>query len=523
MFFGLGLALTCLVAMNYFQSMIIPQTAGGWIFYLTTFIGHFGSLLALVYFLLYVPVVSVFPSYYVARIWSITLILAVNLFIFFDSYLFARFRFHMDSFLWTLLQDQEALSAFGLSSFKMGLVGFVTFILFCLMWFRGEKLWRSMQARFSNPVSNWYLAVIFLCLITGQIMHMYGEAKNIRSITRISSLFPMYVAIPGELLFDQSKVADELKNDGQGYRDFYYPREPLKCAMKAPKNILMIVMDKWNQADLNAAEMPNLHHYSNHGLVFTNHFSGGLDNKDGYFSLLYSLPPTYTQSVLNQGTPPVFLDQIQKAQMEKIFLQLGAKSPINAFQPDEKEISIDYLESSLSERKVEEVPKPFMMQVYLDSASLADKDNNVRSVIELFIKNQLIKDTIIIVTGAYSENVKTPLVVIWPGKGAGEVNKLTSHYDILPTIMIEDWNCKNSSKQFSLGQSLFSKETNVLHVAGNYQKLEILDFKDQTITTVDQFNGLSVRDLTSSEEIEDKRNIHSILKMLHKLTVFNQR
>src|SRR5687768_12992350 len=122
MFFGLGWALTSLVALNYFQSMIIPQSVTGWIFYLTTFIGHYGLILSLVYFLLYVPVVSIFPSYYISRIWSIVLILAVNLFIYFDSYLFARYRFHLNSFLWNLLQEKEAVAAFGLTPFKLGLL-----------------------------------------------------------------------------------------------------------------------------------------------------------------------------------------------------------------------------------------------------------------------------------------------------------------------------------------------------------------------------------------------------------------
>lgn len=519
MFFGLGWALTSLMALNYFQSMIIPQTSVGWIYFLTTFIGHYGLILSLVYFLMYVPVISLFPSYYVSRLWSILLLVSINLYIFFDSYVFTRFRFHLDSFLWNLLREQEALTAFGLTPFKLSVIGFIAGVIFIVLWYRGERLWRSMQARFSNPVKNWYLVLIALCLITSQLMHMYGESNGSRHITRLSSIFPLHYNLNGSLLFEKKMAV----SNGQGYKDFYYPTESLNCPMKQPKNVLLIVMDKWNGADFNSILTPNIAHFATHGTTYTNHYSGGLDKNDGYFSLMYSLSPNYSESVLNQNTEPVFLAHLKKSKIDTTFFQYGSNSPLNVYQPNEKEISLDYIESHLADRDDLAEVNPFFMQVYLGSESLTDKDNNAKTVIDLFIKHKLVNNTIIIITAAHADQMKTPLVVIWPGQARGQNNNLTSHYDLLTTIMKEDWKCKNPVSDFSLGSTLFGASAEQKHVAGDYRQIKIVDLNDQTITSIDQTSGLEVRDLNTMQIENDKKNTTMILNQLEKLTKFYKR
>jgi membrane-anchored protein YejM (alkaline phosphatase superfamily) len=519
MFFGLGWALTSLMALNYFQSMIIPQTSVGWIYFLTTFIGHYGLILSLVYFLLYAPVISLFPSYYVSRIWSIVLLVSINLYIFLDSYVFTRFRFHLDSFLWNFLREQEALTAFGLTPVKLSAIGIVAVIIFFVLWYRGERLWRSMQARFSNPVKNWYLVLIAICLVTSQVMHMYGEANGSRYITRLSSIFPLHYNLDGSSVFEKKTAV----NDNQGYKDFYYPSDALNCPMKQPKNVLLIVMDKWNAADFNSILTPNIAHFATHGTTYLNHYSGGLNQNDGYFSLMYSLSPNYAESVLNQNAAPVFLEQLKKSKIDTTFFQYGSNSPLHVYQPDEKEISLDYIESHLADRDDLSEVNPFFMQVYLGSESLTDKDNNAKTVIDLFIKHKLVKNTIIIITAAYADQMKTPLVVIWPGQGRGEVSTLTSHYDLLTTVMKEDWRCKNPVTDYSLGNSLFGASAAQEHVAGDYREIKIVDLNDQTITAIGQTSGLEVRDLNSMQIENEKKNTPMILNQLEKLTRFYKR
>jgi hypothetical protein len=351
MFFGLGFALTAVVSLNYFQSMIIPQTFVGWIYFLTTYIGQYGVIISLAYFLLYCPVILILPSYYISRVWSIFIILLLNLFIFFDSYLFTRYRFHLNSFLWDFLPDRTALTAFGLTPFKLALIGSVALILFFVLWIRGERLWRTMQSRFRNPVQNWYLVLIFICFITSQLLYMYGDAKGARYITRLLNLFPVNYSLNArETIKQHDLVSKPLTDRNQGYKDFYYPAENLKCPVKHPKNIVFIVMDKWLESDFNPDLMPNIAHYASHGLVFNNHYSGGLETNDGYFSLIYSLPPTYSPSVINQLTEPVLFSQMKKNHFDISFYNTGSPSPLTEYLPNEKEVLVDEIGPHLNKR-----------------------------------------------------------------------------------------------------------------------------------------------------------------------------
>lgn len=376
-----------------------------------------------------------------------------------------------------------------------------------------------MQARFSNPVKNWYLVLIAICFVTSQLMYMYGEANGSRNITRLSSLFPVHYNLNGSTVFEKKTAV----SDNQGYKDFNYPAEALNCPMKQPKNVLLIVMDKWNAADFNPILTPNIAHFATHGTTYLNHYSGGLNKEDGYFSLLYSLSPNYSESALNQNEAPAFLEQLKKSKIDTTFFQYGSKSPLNVYQPEEKEISLDYIESHLADRDDLAEVNPFFMQVYLGSESLTDKDNNAKTVVDLFIKHKLVNNTIIIITAAYADQMKTPLVVIWPGQVRGEVSKLTSHYDLMPSIMKEDWKCKNPVSDYSLGHSLFGKTEAQEHVAGDYRQIKIIDLKDQTITSIDQTQGLEVRDLNTMQIENEKKNTSMILNQLEKLTRFYKR
>ncbi len=352
---------------------------------------------------------------------------------------------------------------------------------------------------------------------------MYGDAKGSRHITRLSNLFPIYYPLTAKDALKERGIMGDINTEkNQGYKDFYYPAEKLNCPMKAPKNILMIVLDEWSENEMNQDSTPNLYHYRTHGLLFQNHYSGGLNADDGYFSLMYSLPPTYTPSVLNQSTEPVFLSQMKKSNFDISFYNSGKPSPLNKFLTEEKEVFTDYIGSHLNKRDELTLVNPFFMQVFLEGGTITDKDAQVKTIIDQFIQHKKIENTIIVLTGSHSvqAQIKTPLIVIWPGKKADTISKLTNHYDLIPSLMSEDWKCKNKVSEYSFGKNIFSKNETEIHVAGNYDMLQILNIKDDTLTIVDQNKGVEVRELGSMSVNHERRDITTILDVLKSLTVF---
>jgi len=58
---------------------------------------------------------------------------------------------------------------------------------------------------------------------------------------------------------------------------------------------------------------------------------------------------------------------------------------------------------------------------------------------------------------AYSEyQMRTPLVVRWPGRQPARVDRRTSHNDIAPTLLTELFGCANPLSDYTSGSSLFS-------------------------------------------------------------------
>lgn len=530
MFFGMGWALTSLVALNYFRSMIIPATFGGWFYYLLTYVGHYGMILSLVYFLLFVPVISIFPSYYVSRIWSVFLILIMNVLIFLDGHLFAKYRFHLNSFLFDLLREGNGKDVVGLSSAGWTGVGIVAFVAFLVLWIRGEWIWRAMQARFSNPVKNWYLAVIFLCFVGSHLFHMYGDAKGAKNITKVSSLFPMNFPLTSKGFLRSRGLVSEEPTKNQGYKDFYYPAADLSCAKTEPSNIVFVLLEGWSTEDFNGISMPKVWHIAGHGHTFTNHFSGGGNLSEGLFSLFYSLPPAYLASAMSEDRESVFFKQLKGSGYVSHNIDTSASpSTLKQYLPGNS-LNLDELSELLSAKKAE--AKPFLLNVVLGkSMSLEERDAQIQKITDTIQSKHLADSTIIVITGTHGvkpedskqltvPELKTPLVVLWPDQEPSVVQHYTSHYDIIPTLVREDWKCKNRLTDYSFGHSLFSKDTRSLHVAGDYRQLGIIDFDLKSLTTIGQYEGLKVVDFELKPVPKDKVNEARVLNMLEKLTYF---
>lgn len=93
-----------------------------------------------------------------------------------------------------------------------------------------------------------------------------------------------------------------------------YPKHALQC-QKTPKplNIVVIAIDTWRYDTMNPTITPNIAEFAKNTLRFENHWSGGNCTKAGLFSLFYSLPANYWDSVYAQKKGPAFLQALINA------------------------------------------------------------------------------------------------------------------------------------------------------------------------------------------------------------------
>ncbi len=109
----------------------------------------------------------------------------------------------------------------------------------------------------------------------------------------------------------------------------------------------------------------------------------------------------------------------------------------------------------------------------------------------------IMENTIIILTGDHGQEanetrtnswghnsnfskyqIQVPLVIYWPGKEPHVYSQLTSHVDIVPTLMQEIFRCSNPVKDYSNGQSLFDQNERSFVMVNNWNNQAIVN-KDQ--------------------------------------------
>lgn len=460
-FFGISWPLTTLIAVLYLKSYILPQNPTDWLYYVTTMIGHYGIANALVYFLLYCPIVLIMPSYYVSRFWSLILILALNIFVLLDAVSFSSYQLHIYSYISKLVMQEGVQNLLGTNPTIIASIGLIALAI--LIWIRGEKVWRYMQTRFSNPVKNWYLVFIVLCLVAGKMIYHYGNISP-----RLSSLFPLDMNAKRE---DESKITDN--------RTLFYPSSKLVCNSKNSPNLVMIVIKEWSKDQLNPELMPNVFHMKKHAVSFNSHYGVSTDANGGVFSLYYSIPSSYQTTA--KEILPAIMTEFDKRQYE--IMDIGHEVSNSAGPTEHDEKSLATFKEWAANRS-HEVIQPFSLNITL-SQHPGDADKMIQDVILTLQSEGFLKDTYVVMTGGYpgSAQLQMPLMVFTPERKAEEIQHATSHYDVIPTLLHKGWGCKNAYEAAGIGKSLFLEGRDWLLISGQ-DNFKILDLKDSVVTSV---------------------------------------
>ncbi len=461
LFFGLSWPFSSLIAVLYLRSFILPETQVDWVYLIVTFIGHLGFLNAAVYFLLFCPVILLLPSYYISRLWALLLILTLNLFIFVDALSFSSYHLHIYSYLSKLLAEQGIHHLIGSSA---GVLVLTTgaLVMTVFLWVRGDALWRYMSGRFSNPIRNWYLLLIILCLGTSKVLHWTNDIHP-----KLADMLPLNFHIP--------RLAHEFHDN----RRFYYPSDNLVCQGKQNPNVVLIVLREWSTADYTPEMMPQTFHMKRHALNFNSNMGVATDVEGGLFSLLYSVPASYKPSI-DLKTRPAILRELTDRRYEVVTLDSG-KSTVGNFSEDAE--TMIRFKQWLMNRSGGEL-QPYFLSVVLSQRSL-EADKLVHQIIMDLQKEELLRNTHILITGAFPgpTGPNVPLLWVTPERRPAEFNHVTSQYDVLPSFMQRVWSCKKAFKAASVGEPLEKTERDWILVSGK-DEFRIVDVRKDNVISV---------------------------------------
>jgi len=382
------------------------------------------------------------------------------------------------------------------------------------------------------------------------------------------------------------------------YSSLNYPKNPLVCKQPEAKqlNTVILVVDSLRYDMLTAEIMPNAYSLLNQSQEFENHYSGGNATRFGMFSLLYGLPGSYWFSMLGEQRGSVLFDVLVR-QNYQLFIHGSASwsSPefdrtafasiddqivsgkslqaTNLYEGQHRDtiVTNDFIKKITKRNK----DRPFFGLLFFDAPHNFSKDDSAPSpfqpalqsvnylaldndydpseffnryknsiyyndmligqVIDTLKRQQLLNDTIVIVTSDHGQEfnellqnywghngnfskyqTKIPLLIRWPDEPAKTIGQRTTSEDIVPTLMQRQLGCENPISDYSTGQNLFSEV---------YQSKSLLieSWSRRALLTDDRIfvfepNGLTlIYDHSYSEltgEVADRKSILEALKSM---------
>lgn len=434
----------------------------------------------------------------------------------------------------------------------------------------------------------------------GMIVYSQGYRIN-RIIVDVSRFLPLYTSVFGAILpvRDGRTVIECMSHNylvqpSEVNSPLNYPLAPIKCKpFPHPLNVVLIVIDAWRADMLNPVVAPNLVNFSQKSWVFTHHFSGGNATGPGIFSLFYGLPLSYWTAMEAQHQGPVLINELLKQHYKmgifgsatltlphfnKTVFSAIKNFPLdtdgnNPYERDQK-ITAEF-DQFITHTIKESQPffsflfydgvhgycsydndlKPFQPAIenctrmhltnetnplayfnrYKNAIVLVDQQ--IKHVINTLEKNNLLNNTVVLITGDHGEEfndnhlgywshasnftpyqTQTPLIVYWPKKGHHVFEYRTSHFDIAPTLMQRVLGCKTLVSNFSSGKNLFDGSFRPYFIISSYVNFGIVE--PDRITNIYATGGFRIDQINGKPSPQATLNIPLMKQVFQDLRRF---
>lgn len=482
-----------------------PDTLFGKLYFFVSLLGHFSFIVFALYLLIIFPLSFIVKNNRTFRGLSVILTTIGATLLLVDTEVFARFNFHLSSLVWNLLvnPDNGELSRNWQIFFApMPIILLIQMLFSRWSW---EKL-RSLERQ------KWLKGVgfFFVCtFIATHLVYAWADAAIYRPITMQKSNFPLSYPMTARSFLekhgflDKEQYSQALAQDGRPEAlEMDYPKSPLHFAPHQPSNILLITVSGLRYDAVSAENMPKLNAFAQQATQYLNHYSTGNNNNAGLTGLFYGLTANYTDSLLNNKTSPVLIETLKNQPTPyqfALFASDGFKASLlnqSVFHQEKLNRKASNNQTAVqqwSQWYAKHNSRPYFS--YLSLAIPQELDQTAYAL-QLNVLDQLLDDvlsqvdrenTLILLTAEQGyhftdlsekqqanyfapEEIRVPLIIAWQGLEKGKVEKLTSHTDIVPALMIHLFAVQNPVSDYAQGQDLFSSIARRNWVqAGNYR------------------------------------------------------
>lgn len=571
-----------IISLRYVAYSGLADSALGIIYQFISLLGHFSFLSALVFGIFLFPLAFLISNNLMYRLISLIIATIAITFLIVDTQIFRLYSFHLNPMIWQFLQKPEqveAIYAINLHYISIPII-FVSEIVFSWV------MWRKVRNIHSKHIGRPIALFLFCMFALSHLIFIWADATQYRPVTNQKSLYPLSYPMTARTfltkqgwLSKESIQKNKLGLDGTSRKELNYPIKKINYvgqAINADANLLIINIEALRADMLNPANMPNLQALADQGINFKNHFSGSDNNKQGVFSLFYGLPNSYWNAVTDNNIAPILMDKINNEKREMgLFSSIGLVQPEflqSSFSQLSVKSNVHYAKTENNNQVVQQWrkwvstrsnKKPWFSYLYLEQKnseqfskygkkSIAEQsknlalyqsqvmtiDNQIQLLIRTLKKQKQYQNTIIIVTGTHGQSFKenntndtlingsqVPMVLILPNEGAQIITKMTSHSDIVPTLMEEMFSIENQSNDYSIGQHLLDNTQRKYVLSGDLNDYVI--YETEKITKFSRNGDIDSIDWQGNHIEESEYNqeydITLLIDVLSTLRHFNQK
>lgn len=289
--------------------------------------GHVSSILLVVFLLIFLPLILLFPrrgfiltaGIIVASLGCTALLIDLNV--------YSQYRFHINRMVINLIIGG------GREIFNFSTATY----LFVAMWIGAIVLVETLLAFLAKWLSlnksggrtkKVLALVVFLTILSSNLIHAWADCTYYRPITSITRHIPLYHPITmkhflskhGFVNLAENWEITKLNSKSSNSAAIHYPLHKLKFAPSSKKlNIVYILIDSWRFDCLTRKITPSIYSFiTTHPTQnFTHHTSGGNGTRVGIFSLFYGIFGSNWATMSSEQIGPVFIKHLvdEKYQM----------------------------------------------------------------------------------------------------------------------------------------------------------------------------------------------------------------
>lgn len=491
-----NIVLALLISSRYAFNADWPNTLVGKLYFFVSLFGHFSFIVFAFFLLILFPLSFIIKNHRSYRGISVILASIGQTVLLVDTEVFKQFYLHLSPLVWDLLVNPEE----GELTRKWQLLFVPMPLILLVEMLYSRWCWQKLRS-FSRQKWGKYVALFFVLNFTAtHLIYAWADMNVYRPITAQKANYPLSHPMTARSFLekhgwiDRAEFNQEIEESGR-LDTFYlnYPKQELVSTKQPKTNILLVNLSGLSPAAINAENMPKLNEISQKSHRFTQHYISGNSVSSGTLGLFYSLSGKYLDAVLADKTPSPLIQMARKSNYQLgLFSHNGFAEPIyhqaifsGILLPTAHNNAgtIAQWKSWISSRSLD---NPFFS--YLDltipsAPSTAEQtqllDLQVGEIWQHLTQNALLANTLVIITanivnqdeGENSFNpqrIQVPMMFYWQGEGK-EYRFLSSHLDIMPTLLHQFFGVENPLSDYAQGIDLSTQNQRVWIAASDHK------------------------------------------------------